>query len=77
MSKLMYKHYIYTSNYKKYIKCKYTAQISAPLNCFHESNNKLATNPNKCTNCNICINECPMNTIIPDIKLNKYRNLKN
>ena len=65
---------------EKCIKCKYTTCISVcPVDCFHEGKNMLVINPLYCINCGICVKECPIEAIIPDINLYKriYINILN
>ncbi|MEC8063835.1 MAG: ferredoxin FdxA [Pseudomonadota bacterium] len=49
------------------IKCKYTDCVSVcPVDCFHEGPNFLAINPEECIDCNLCVDECPVDAIFPE-----------
>jgi ferredoxin len=49
------------------IKCKYTDCVSVcPVDCFYEGPNFLAIHPDECIDCGVCVQECPVNAIIPD-----------
>ena len=50
------------------IKCKYTDCVEVcPVDCFYEGENMLVINPDECIDCGVCIPECPIDAIVPDI----------
>ncbi len=49
------------------IRCKYTDCVEVcPVDCFHAGENFLVINPEECIDCNLCVDECPVNAIYPD-----------
>jgi ferredoxin len=49
------------------IKCKYTDCVEVcPVACFHEGENMLVIDPERCIDCGVCVPECPAGAIIPD-----------
>lgn len=56
---------------EKCIKCKYMECIQVcPTSCFHEGENMLVINPERCIDCGLCIPQCPINAIEPHTTLN-------
>ncbi len=52
------------------IKCKHTDCVEVcPVDCFYEGPNILVINPDECTDCALCVPECPVNAIFPDNEL--------
>jgi len=52
------------------IKCKYTDCVEVcPVECFHEGTNMLVINPDECIDCDLCVDECPIEAIVPDTGL--------
>jgi ferredoxin len=50
------------------IRCKYTDCVEVcPVDCFYEGENMLVINPDECIDCGVCIPECPIDAIVPDI----------
>jgi ferredoxin len=50
------------------IKCKYTDCVAVcPVDCFYEGENMLVINPDECIDCGVCVPECPIDAIVPDI----------
>jgi ferredoxin len=48
------------------IKCKHTDCVDVcPVDCFHESPNFLAIDPDECIDCGVCVPECPVDAIVP------------
>jgi ferredoxin len=46
------------------IGCKYTdCVLVCPVDCFHEGENFLAIDPDRCIDCGICEAECPVEAI--------------
>jgi ferredoxin len=39
------------------------------VDCFHEGPNFLAIDPEVCTDCNLCLPECPAKAIVADVDL--------
>jgi len=37
-----------------------------PVDCFYESETMLAIHPDECSNCGVCVPECPAEAIVPD-----------
>lgn len=57
---------------EKCIKCKYTDCVSVcPVDCFHEGPNFLVINPEECIDCNLCVDECPVDAIFSEEDLPK------
>src|SRR3989338_657324 len=49
------------------IKCKHTDCVQVcPVDCFHEGENMLVIDPEKCIDCGLCIVECPAGAIVAD-----------
>lgn len=47
------------------IKCKFTDCVQVcPVDCFHEGENMLVIDPEKCIDCGICVPECPAGAIV-------------
>ena len=56
--------YVVTENC---IKCKYTDCVDVcPVDCFVEGPNFLATNPDECIDCTLCVAECPAEAIFAE-----------
>lgn len=54
------------------ILCKYTDCVAVcPVDCFHEGPNFLAINPEECIDCDLCVDECPVNAIYPEDEVPK------
>lgn len=52
------------------IKCKHTDCVEVcPVDCFYEGPNILVIHPDECTDCALCVPECPVNAIFPDFEL--------
>ncbi len=50
------------------INCKYTDCVEVcPVDCFYEGQNMLVINPDECIDCGVCVPECPIDAIVPDI----------
>lgn len=50
------------------IKCKYTDCVEVcPVDCFYEGENMLVIHPDECIDCGVCVPECPIDAIVPDI----------
>jgi len=50
------------------INCKYTDCVEVcPVDCFHEGPNFLAIDPDECIDCTLCVAECPVNAIFPEM----------
>lgn len=50
------------------IMCKYTDCVEVcPVDCFYEGENMLVINPDECIDCGVCVPECPIDAIVPDI----------
>ena len=50
------------------IKCKYTDCVEVcPVDCFHEGPNFLVIDPDECIDCTLCVAECPVNAIFPEM----------
>ncbi|MGH8234041.1 MAG: ferredoxin FdxA [Rhodanobacteraceae bacterium] len=50
------------------INCKYTDCVEVcPVDCFHEGPNCLAIDPDVCIDCTLCVAECPVNAIFPEM----------
>ena len=46
------------------IRCKYTDCVDVcPVDCFHEGPNFLVIDPDECIDCQLCVDECPVNAI--------------
>lgn len=59
------------------IRCKYMDCVeSCPTDCFHEGENMLVINASACIDCSICVPECPVDAIQPDIDANAARWVK-
>ena len=54
------------------VKCKFTDCVEVcPVDSFHEGENFLVINPddaNYCIDCGVCVPECPVDAIIPDLE---------
>ena len=49
---------------EKCIRCKYTDCVEVcPVDCFHEGPNFLVINPEECIDCNLCVDQCPVDAI--------------
>ena len=52
------------------VKCKYTDCVAVcPVDCFYESKNSLAINPDECIDCRACEPECPTTAIFEESEL--------
>ena len=52
---------------EKCIKCKYMDCVEVcPVDCFHEGENMVVIDPQRCIDCGVCEMECPINAILPD-----------
>ncbi|WHZ20422.1 MAG: 4Fe-4S dicluster fused with DUF3470 [Rhodanobacteraceae bacterium] len=50
------------------INCKYTDCVEVcPVDCFHEGPNFLVIDPVECIDCTLCVAECPVNAIFPEM----------
>lgn len=50
------------------IRCKYTDCVEVcPVDCFYEGENMLVISPDECIDCGVCVPECPIDAIVPDI----------
>jgi len=50
------------------IRCKYMDCVeSCPVECFYEGENMVVIDPTTCIDCAICIPECPVDAILPDV----------
>lgn len=61
------------------VKCKHTDCVSVcpqPVDCFYEGENFLAINPDECIDCGVCVPECPVDAIVPDIELEEEQRKK-
>ena len=48
----------------KCIRCKFTDCVEVcPVDCFHEGPNFLVINPDECIDCNLCVDQCPVDAI--------------
>ena len=46
------------------IKCKYTDCVEVcPVDCFYEYELMLVINPDECSDCGVCVPECPIDAI--------------
>ena len=44
--------------------CKYTdCVVVCPMECFHEGEQMLFIDPDRCIDCNACVSECPVEAI--------------
>ena len=49
------------------IKCKYTDCVDVcPVDCFREGQNFLVIDPEECTDCTLCVPECPVEAIFAE-----------
>lgn len=49
------------------INCKHTDCVDVcPVDAFREGPNFLVIDPNECIDCNLCVQECPVEAIFPD-----------
>lgn len=52
------------------IRCKYTdCATVCPVECFHEGPNFLVIDPEECIDCDVCVVECPVEAIFPEVDL--------
>lgn len=50
------------------INCKYTDCVEVcPVDCFHEGPNFLVIDPDECIDCTLCVPECPVDAIFPEM----------
>ena len=50
------------------INCKYTDCVEVcPVDCFHEGPNFLVIDPGECIDCTLCVAECPVFAIFPEM----------
>jgi ferredoxin len=50
------------------VNCKYTDCVEVcPVDCFHEGPNFLVIDPGECIDCTLCVAECPVNAIFPEM----------
>lgn len=57
---------------EKCIRCKYTDCVEVcPVDCFHEGPNFLVINPEECIDCNLCVDQCPVEAIYSEDELPK------
>jgi len=50
------------------VNCKYTDCVEVcPVDCFHEGEKILYIDPEECIDCALCIPECPVEAILPDV----------
>jgi len=54
------------------INCKYTDCVEVcPVDCFHEGPNFLVIDPDECIDCTLCVAECPVFAIFPEMDVPK------
>ena len=52
------------------IQCKHTDCVEVcPVDCFYETENFLAINPEECIDCGVCQPECPVDAIFSESEL--------
>ena len=52
------------------IRCKYTDCVEVcPVDAFREGPNFLAIDPGDCIDCTLCVPECPVEAIYPDVEV--------
>jgi ferredoxin len=50
------------------INCKYTDCVEVcPVDCFHAGPNFLVIDPDECIDCTLCVEECPVGAIFPEL----------
>lgn len=50
------------------INCKYTDCVEVcPVDCFHAGPNFLVIDPEVCIDCTLCVDECPVGAIFPEM----------
>jgi ferredoxin len=50
--------------------CKYTDCVAVcPVDCFHEGEDMLYIDPEVCTDCELCVPECPVEAIFRDLEV--------
>jgi len=50
------------------IKCKLLDCVEVcPVDCFYEGENMLVIDPENCVDCTLCVAECPVEAILPDL----------
>jgi len=50
------------------INCKHTDCVEVcPVDCFHEGPNFLVIDPDECIDCTLCVEECPVGAIFPEL----------
>ncbi len=58
------------------IKCRYTDCVNVcPVECFHEGPNFMCIDPLVCIDCGVCVGECPVDAIRPDIALSTHEQI--
>lgn len=52
------------------INCKYTDCVEVcPVDCFHAGPNFLVIDPMECIDCTLCVPECPVDAIFPELDI--------
>ncbi|MGN2241970.1 ferredoxin FdxA [Frateuria sp. GZRR33] len=52
------------------INCKHTDCVEVcPVDAFHEGPNFLVINPDECIDCTLCVEECPVGAIYPELDI--------
>ncbi|UGB37594.1 ferredoxin FdxA [Frateuria soli] len=52
------------------INCKHTDCVEVcPVDAFHEGPNFLVINPDECIDCTLCVDECPVGAIFPELDI--------
>lgn len=55
---------------EKCINCKYTDCVDVcPADCFYEGPNSVVIMPSACVDCGLCVDQCPVNAIVPESDL--------
>ena len=50
------------------INCKHTDCVEVcPVDCFHAGPNFLVIDPDECIDCTLCVEECPVGAIFPEL----------
>lgn len=50
------------------INCKHTDCVEVcPVDCFHAGANFLVIDPDECIDCTLCVEECPVGAIFPEL----------
>lgn len=52
------------------INCKHTDCVEVcPVDCFHAGPNFLVIDPDECIDCTLCVEECPVGAIFPELDM--------